>query len=116
MYDGRKTIFCIHRLKFDTASQEFDVTLADEAPQGLQDQVDPRRLHRFIESKGSHNNTVLTAITVCSFAFFLHFCAQSNYSGPQRRHSHAAQTVVPVQRPPLLHGPRDQGHWPWTLM
>ncbi|KAJ7784029.1 hypothetical protein B0H14DRAFT_3584904 [Mycena olivaceomarginata] len=64
VYDGRKKhLLCIHRLKFDTGSQEFDVTLADEAPQGLQDQVDSRRLHRFIESKGSHDNTVLTAIT-----------------------------------------------------
>ncbi|KAJ7852073.1 hypothetical protein B0H14DRAFT_3450996 [Mycena olivaceomarginata] len=65
-------------LKFDTASQEFDVTLADEAPQGLQDQVDPRRLHRFIESKGSHNNTVLTAITALNVVI----CMQPKLSYP----------------------------------
>ncbi|KAJ7350803.1 hypothetical protein DFH08DRAFT_117122 [Mycena albidolilacea] len=68
VYDDCKNIFCIHRLKFDTGSQEFDVTLADGAPQGLQDQVDPRRLHRFIESQGSHDNTVLTAITALDVA------------------------------------------------
>ncbi|KAF8123374.1 hypothetical protein K438DRAFT_2003524 [Mycena galopus ATCC 62051] len=32
VYDGRKKIFSIHKLKFDTGSQEFDLTLADESP------------------------------------------------------------------------------------
>ncbi|KAJ7865879.1 hypothetical protein B0H14DRAFT_3442684 [Mycena olivaceomarginata] len=38
VYDGRKNVFCIHRLKFDTGSQ------------------------------GSHDNTVLTAITALNVA------------------------------------------------
>ncbi|KAJ7217485.1 hypothetical protein B0H12DRAFT_1329418, partial [Mycena haematopus] len=32
VYDGRKNVFSIHKLKFDSGSQEFDVTLADESP------------------------------------------------------------------------------------
>ncbi|KAJ7904588.1 argonaute-like protein [Mycena olivaceomarginata] len=76
VYDGRKNIFSIHRLKFDTGSQEFDVTLADEAPSASGKgpkvykiklthvaEINPEVLHRFIEGKGSHDNAVLTAIT-----------------------------------------------------
>ncbi|KAJ7368370.1 argonaute-like protein, partial [Mycena albidolilacea] len=76
VYDGRKNIFSIHRLKFDTGSQEFDVTLAGEAPSASGKgpkvykiklthvaEINPEVLHRFIEGKGSHDNTVLTAIT-----------------------------------------------------
>ncbi|KAF7352729.1 Argonaute-like protein [Mycena venus] len=76
VYDGRKNIFSIHRLKFDTGSQEFDVTLADESPSASGKgpkvykiklthvaEINPEVLHRFIEGKGSHDNAVLTAIT-----------------------------------------------------
>ncbi|KAF7351067.1 Argonaute-like protein [Mycena sanguinolenta] len=76
VYDGRKNIFSIHKLKFDTGSQEFDVTLADESPSAsgkgpkvykikltLVAEINPEVLHRFIEGKASHDNTVLTAIT-----------------------------------------------------
>ncbi|KAJ7879560.1 argonaute-like protein [Mycena olivaceomarginata] len=70
VYDGRKNMFSIHKLKFDTGSQVFDVTLADESGPKVYKiklthvaEINPEVLHRFIQGKGSHDNTVLTAIT-----------------------------------------------------
>ncbi|KAJ7781167.1 argonaute-like protein [Mycena metata] len=79
VYDGRKNIFSIRELPFDTGSQEFDVTLADAAPAGSGGggkgpkvykikltkvaQINPEVLKRFIDGDQSHDNTVLTAIT-----------------------------------------------------
>ncbi|KAF8153660.1 hypothetical protein K438DRAFT_370653 [Mycena galopus ATCC 62051] len=76
VYNGRKKIFSIHKLKFNTGSQEFDVTLADESPSApgkgpkvykikltLVAEFNPEVLHRFIEGKASHDNTALTTIT-----------------------------------------------------
>ncbi|KAJ7135279.1 argonaute-like protein, partial [Mycena crocata] len=75
VYDGRKNIFSIRKLPFDTgSSQEFDVTLADSTTSGKGPKVykiklthvaeiNPEVLKRFIEGDQSHDNTVLTAIT-----------------------------------------------------
>jgi eukaryotic translation initiation factor 2C len=76
-------MFSIHKLKFDTGSQVFDVTLADESPSASGRgpkvykiklthvaEINPEVLHRFIQGKGSHDNTVLTAITVRSLLCF----------------------------------------------
>ncbi|KAJ7047297.1 argonaute-like protein [Mycena alexandri] len=78
VYDGRKNIFSIRELPFDTGSQEFDVTLADansSAGSGGKGpkvykikltkvaQINPEVLKRFIDGDQSHDNTVLTAIT-----------------------------------------------------
>ncbi|KAJ7729362.1 hypothetical protein B0H16DRAFT_1587256 [Mycena metata] len=80
VYDGRKNIFSIRELPFDTGSHEFDVTLADAGPcrerrrrqSSIQvykikltkvAQINPEVLKRFIDGDQSHDNTVLTAIT-----------------------------------------------------
>ncbi|KAJ7682732.1 argonaute-like protein [Mycena polygramma] len=76
VYDGRKNIFSIQKLPFDTGSQEFDVTLADATSSTsgkgpkvykikltLVAQINPEVLKRFIAGDQSHDNTVLTAIT-----------------------------------------------------
>ncbi|KAJ7180167.1 argonaute-like protein [Mycena crocata] len=76
VYDGRKNIFSIRKLPFDTGSQEFDVTLADststtsgKGPKVYKiklthvAEINPEVLKRFIEGDQSHDNTVLTAIT-----------------------------------------------------
>ncbi|KAJ7333267.1 hypothetical protein DFH08DRAFT_966102 [Mycena albidolilacea] len=60
VYDGRKSIFSIHRLKLDIGSQEFDVTIPDEAPSASGKgpkvykiklthvaEINPEVLHRF---------------------------------------------------------------------
>ncbi|KAK7061790.1 hypothetical protein R3P38DRAFT_3490883 [Favolaschia claudopus] len=76
VYDGRKNLFCIQKLPFSTGSQQFDVTLSDASPSASGKgpkvykiklthvaEINPEVLHRFIQGKGSHDNTVLTAIT-----------------------------------------------------
>ncbi|KAJ6628679.1 hypothetical protein B0H10DRAFT_1777546, partial [Mycena sp. CBHHK59/15] len=76
VYDGRKNIFAVRRLPFDTGSQEFDVTLADANAGGSGKgpkvykiklthvaEINPEVLKRFIAGDQSHDNTVLTAIT-----------------------------------------------------
>ncbi|KAJ6539414.1 argonaute-like protein [Mycena capillaripes] len=76
VYDGRKNIFSIHKLRFDTGSQEFDVTLADASSSTTGKgpkvykiklthvaEINPEVLQRFIAGDQSHDNTVLTAIT-----------------------------------------------------
>ncbi|KAJ7754236.1 argonaute-like protein [Mycena maculata] len=76
VYDGRKNIFSIRKLPFDTGSQEFDVTLADatantsgKGPKVYKiklthvAEINPEVLKRFIDGDQSHDNTVLTAIT-----------------------------------------------------
>ncbi|KAJ7481095.1 argonaute-like protein [Mycena galericulata] len=76
VYDGRKNIFSIRKLPFDTGSQEFDVTLADPTPRTSEKgpkvykiklthvaEINPEVLKRFIDGDQSHDNTVLTAIT-----------------------------------------------------
>ncbi|KAJ7157556.1 argonaute-like protein [Mycena crocata] len=76
VYDGRKNLFSIRRLPFDTDSQVFDVTLADSTPANSARgpkvyqikithvaEINPEVLQRFIQGKQSHDNSVLTAIT-----------------------------------------------------
>ncbi|KAJ6628687.1 argonaute-like protein [Mycena sp. CBHHK59/15] len=76
VYDGRKNIFAVRRLPFDTGSQEFNVTLADANAGGSGKgpkvykiklthvaEINPEVLKRFIAGDQSHDNTVLTAIT-----------------------------------------------------
>ncbi|KAJ7908290.1 argonaute-like protein [Mycena leptocephala] len=76
VYDGRKNIFSIRKLPFDTGSQEFDVTLADassstsgKGPKVYKiklthvAEINPEVLKRFIDGDQSHDNQVLTAIT-----------------------------------------------------
>ncbi|KAJ7283579.1 argonaute-like protein [Mycena rebaudengoi] len=76
VYDGRKNIFSVRRLPFDTGSQEFDVTLADSKAETTGKgpkvykiklthvaEINPEVLKRFIAGDQSHDNTVLTAIT-----------------------------------------------------
>ncbi|KAJ7228592.1 argonaute-like protein, partial [Mycena pura] len=76
VYDGRKNIFSIRRLPFETGSQEFDVTLADATASASGKgpkvykiklthvaEINPEVLERFIDGDQSHDNTVLTAIT-----------------------------------------------------
>ncbi|KAF8170194.1 hypothetical protein K438DRAFT_1854190, partial [Mycena galopus ATCC 62051] len=69
VYDGRKKIFSIHKLKFDTGYQEFDVTLTDESPSapGKGPKVYKIKLTLVAEfnpeGKASHDNIALTAIT-----------------------------------------------------
>lgn len=76
VYDGRKNIFSIRRLPFDTGSQEFDVTLADASASSSGKgpkvykiklthvaEINPEVLKRFINGDQSHDNAVLTAIT-----------------------------------------------------
>ncbi|KAJ7611818.1 argonaute-like protein [Roridomyces roridus] len=77
VYDGRKNIFSIRRLPFDTGSQEFEVTLADATAPSASGkgpkvyklklthvaEINPEVLKRFIAGDQSHDNTVLTAIT-----------------------------------------------------
>ncbi|KAF8210221.1 hypothetical protein K438DRAFT_1809202 [Mycena galopus ATCC 62051] len=79
VYDGRKKIFSIHKLKFDTGSQEFDLTLADESPSapGKGPKVYKIKLTLVAEfnpeGKASHDNTALTAITVCPGSLLFSF-------------------------------------------
>ncbi|KAJ7068346.1 argonaute-like protein [Mycena amicta] len=77
VYDGRKNIFSIRKLPFDTGSQEFEVTMADAAANPASGkgpkvykiklthvaEINPEVLRRFVEGDASHDNAVLTAIT-----------------------------------------------------
>ncbi|KAF7301729.1 Argonaute-like protein [Mycena indigotica] len=77
VYDGRKNIFSIRKLPFDTGSQEFEVTMADGAANPTSGkgpkvykiklthvaEINPEVLRRFVEGDASHDNAVLTAIT-----------------------------------------------------
>ncbi|KAF7292384.1 Argonaute-like protein [Mycena chlorophos] len=77
VYDGRKNIFSIRKLPFDTGSQEFEVTMADAATNPASGkgpkvykiklthvaEINPEVLRRFVEGDASHDNAVLTAIT-----------------------------------------------------
>ncbi|KAF8123954.1 hypothetical protein K438DRAFT_1894023 [Mycena galopus ATCC 62051] len=65
VYDGRKKIFSIHKLKFNTGSQEFDVTLADESPSAPGKGPKVYKIKLTLVGKASHDNTALTTITVC---------------------------------------------------
>ncbi|KAF7332103.1 Argonaute-like protein [Mycena kentingensis (nom. inval.)] len=77
VYDGRKNIFSIRKLPFDTGSQEFEVTMADAGANPASGkgpkvykiklthvaEINPEVLRRFVEGNASHDNAVLTAIT-----------------------------------------------------
>ncbi|KAH9938191.1 argonaute-like protein [Fomitopsis serialis] len=99
-----QNLFAARELPFgDTRSQEFDVTLEDPGAPPLPvklthvAEINPEVLARFLQGKQSHDNTVLTAITVSALPHATPPLLTTG-AGPQRRHSHGSFPQIPLQR------------------
>lgn len=68
-----------------------------------------RVLARFLQGQQSHDNTVLTAITVRIRPHNPLHLVHTTHVGSECRHSYATLATAPIQRALLLHGCRNEG-------